>query len=200
MGDALFYGMNFVIFFAALAMLFAEGIWSNLLTLINVVVSGIVAFGFFGPLYVLMTDTFGIEYRYVLPIVAIWAIFVVTFIILQRGFTALLSKGQMKFISQFDSIGGGILAACVGMTMVSFSTATLHVAPLPVDMFAAHFNYNPADGGYGHPDLAFLKVTETALGASHWGAGGKPFDADEHITTFRKMREELETKSALLAK
>ncbi len=200
MGNALFYGMDFAIFFAALAMLYGEGIWSNVLTLINIVVSGIVAFGFFGPLTIWMVDQFGNEYRYVLPIVAIWAIFVVTFVILQRGLTGLMSTTKMKFITQLDNIVGGFLAAVVGFALVAFSSATLHIAPLPVEMFAGHYNYNPADGGYGHPDLAFLKLTETALGSSNWGAGGKPFIAEEYIITFRKMREDLETKQALLAK
>jgi hypothetical protein len=203
MGTGLFYGMGAVIFFAAFAMNFNQGIWSNLLTLINLLLSGILSFGLFGAVNELLVEYSGNEYRYVLPIVSIWLVFIVSFVVLQRLITGLASRTHLKFISQLDSGVGALLAAVVGMVLVGYSMATLHVAPLPVEMFAGRFDYQASDGAYGHPDLAFLKITEIALKNQNWGAIGETsgsFDAEEYISAFRNMRADLETKQGLLSR
>ena len=41
-----------IVIFAGLAMTVREGLWSNTITLINITISGLVAFGFYSPIVI----------------------------------------------------------------------------------------------------------------------------------------------------
>ena len=63
------------IFFATLAMLIREGLWSNLLTLINLVLAGLLAFDLYGPIAVWVDNLTGGQYTYALDMVCLWLTF-----------------------------------------------------------------------------------------------------------------------------
>ena len=201
MGMFIYYGIGAAVFFAAFAMLFREGLWSNTITLINVVVSGFVAFGYFELFNELLLDQFGKEYVYVFPLVSIWAIFAVTFIVLQRLFTGLLSRTRMRFVPQLDSFGGGFVALLIALSLVGFSFSTLHAAPLPVDMAGGQFDYDFDGASATKPDVTWLNLTELALDPDRWGAGSnKKFVAASYVKHYKDQRAELEKQQGLLKK
>jgi hypothetical protein len=81
-----------IVVFAGLAMMVREGLWSNTLALINVIVSGLVAFGFYSPLVAYLDEevTSG-QHTYWLDFAIIWALYAVTMIVL-RSLMAAASK------------------------------------------------------------------------------------------------------------
>ena len=70
-----------IIFFASLAMMVREGLWSNTITLVNVFISGIVAFGFYAPLTIKVDEASRGQYTYLLDFLMLWALFVITMIV-----------------------------------------------------------------------------------------------------------------------
>ena len=46
----MYWAIYVIVLFAGLAMMVREGLWSNTISLVNIFVSGLVAFGFYSPL------------------------------------------------------------------------------------------------------------------------------------------------------
>ena len=71
-----------VILFACVATLYAEGMWSNAIRLINVVTAALLATNFFEPLARWLEDM-GPSYTYVCDFLALWVLFGVFLLILR---------------------------------------------------------------------------------------------------------------------
>src|SRR5262245_30105256 len=97
-----------IVFFAGLAMTVREGLWSNTLTLLNIIISGLVAFGFYTPLVIYLDErvTDG-QHTYWLDFAIIWALYFVTMVIL-RTLMGAASKTRMRFKNPIDPVGGPI--------------------------------------------------------------------------------------------
>jgi Colicin V production protein len=116
------------IFFGTVASLAMAGIWTNFLTLVNVVTSALLAVNYFEPLAIYLQGLDG-SYTYLLDFLSLWGIFGASMAIL-RAITDAISKVKVKFIKQVD-LGVGIALACwVGWVLVCFTATTLHTAPL----------------------------------------------------------------------
>ena len=92
-----------------------EGLWSNAITLVNIIISGLVAFGFYSPLTIFLDEMTDGQYTYLLDFVVIWFLFAVTMVIC-RTLTGAASKTRMRFKHPIDPVGGpaiGLLAAWV---------------------------------------------------------------------------------------
>src|SRR3990172_12653703 len=74
----MFWAIYGAVFFAALAMMVREGLWSNAITLINVIVSGLLAFGFYSPLAIMLDEQLNGQFTYILDCVCLLAIFIVS--------------------------------------------------------------------------------------------------------------------------
>src|SRR5262245_4026290 len=124
-----------IILFAGLAMMVREGLWSNTITLISIIVAGLIAFGFYSPIVVYLDEqmTDG-QHTYWLDFAVIWALYAVTFVVL-RVFTAAASKTRMRFKHPIDPVGGPLVAFIAAWVLAAFTLATLHVAPMPKDAF-----------------------------------------------------------------
>lgn len=120
-----------VILFAAEAMLVREGTWSNVLTLINVILAGIIATCYFEPLAAWIEglhDWFG-SITYALDFFSIWLLFALSFAIL-RAITDQLSKVRVRFKKPVEYVGSSLSASLVGFVLVCFTAMSLHTAPL----------------------------------------------------------------------
>ena len=62
-------------------MMVREGLWSNAISLVNILISGLVAFGFYSPLTIYLDEYLDGQYTYVLDFVVIWVLFAVTMVI-----------------------------------------------------------------------------------------------------------------------
>ena len=118
----------FVIFGASVACLYAQGMWSNAIRLVNVVTAALLATNFFEPMAVWM-ERRAPTYTYVCDFLALWMLFVLFMLVFRVG-TDLLSRVRVRFLKIVDLIGGVFFAAWIGWVMVCFTTMTLHTAPL----------------------------------------------------------------------
>jgi uncharacterized membrane protein required for colicin V production len=71
----MFWVIYGIVIFAGLAMTVREGLWSNVLTLINIIISGLVAFGLYSPLVrYLDEDVTNGQHTYWLDFAVLWAL------------------------------------------------------------------------------------------------------------------------------
>ena len=129
----MFLLLAFVAFVAIVASCWFGGLWSTLLTLVNLLLAAMIATNFYEPAADYLD---GIEptFTYVYDFVCIWLLFLGSFAILRVG-TALLSMYRVKFDIYTEMIGRPLVAMCLAGIFISFATFTIHLAPLTVSPF-----------------------------------------------------------------
>ena len=125
----IFPALLFLIFVACVAFIFGEGMWGAALRWVNVVTAALLATNFWEPVARLLEGSIGDSFTYWWDFLSLWLLFAVSLLIL-RFLSRRLSQVKVRFLSLADRIGGGVFAVLVGMTMVGFTTFTLHTAPL----------------------------------------------------------------------
>jgi Colicin V production protein len=191
----IFWVIYLLVVFASLAMMVREGLWSNTITLINVLVSGLAAFGFYSPLALMMDEQLSGQLTYVLDFVCLWLIFVVTMLIC-RLLTGLASRTRMRFKYPIDMVGGPLVGLITAWVLASFVTATLHTAPMPKDAFSGKLVQSDVESASAltSPDAAWLRFVELvslpqALGSNttdHFTASGFVKIYQDHRGKFEK--------------
>ena len=197
----MFTAILFIVFFVTLAMMVREGFWSNTIALVQIMFSGIVAFGFYQPIVVMVDEKTEGEYTYALDIVAIWLLFTISMIIL-KVFCEMLSKTRMRFIHPIDNIGGPIMAAIAGYIMAGIVGASLHTAPLSKDALGGKMDYPVGDlgtAGITALDISWLKLAESALDATNLGTG-EDFSAVDFVDAYGDRRKRFEETESLRVK
>lgn len=176
-----FYIITGIIFFATLAMMVQQGIWSNLITLMAIVIGGITAFGVHQPLVVMIDERTDGSYTYLLDFFVLWIVFaaVVGLIKLLAGY---LSKNRVNFPDQVDNFGGAALAAFTGYVMMSFTMSTFHAAPLGYDLLSSAYEYGDspeaAESAMADkfapmsPTIAWLRLCDSVLLPEAFGGAG----------------------------
>ena len=149
----LFPVLLFLIFIACVAFIFGEGMWGAALRLVNVVTAALLATNFWEPVARLLEGSVGVSFTYWWDFLSLWLLFAVSLLIL-RFLTRQLSQVKVKFLSLADRIGGVVFAICVGLTMVGFTTFTLHTAPLAEKFLFGGFD--PDNPVVGKPDRQWL--------------------------------------------
>jgi hypothetical protein len=149
-----------LIFVISFAMLFGQGIWANVLTLINVILAALLATTMFEPLAAWL-DSQMPTLTYNVDFVALWGLFALFFIIFRAG-ADLLSKTQVRFKEIVDLVGGGFFALWISWVLVCFTTMSLHTAPLARNAFRGDFQPTPeARMFFGlAPDQQWLGFTQ----------------------------------------
>src|SRR6476469_4687562 len=134
-----------IVIFAGLAMTVREGVWSNTLTLINVIVSGLVAFGFYSPIVAYLDEqaTDG-QHTYWLDFAILWALYAVSMLVL-RTLMAAASKTRLRSKHPIDPVGGPIVGFIAAWVLAAFTLATLHTSPMPKNAFGGKLVYSDAD-------------------------------------------------------
>src|SRR5882757_6895500 len=171
-----------IVLFAGWAMMVREGLWSNTISLVNIFISGLVAFGFYSPLVVYLDEGLSNgQHTYWLDFAIIWGLFAISMLIC-RTLTGSLSKTRMRFKHPIDAVGGPLVGFFAAWVLASFTLATLHTSPMPKDAFGGKLNYTDADSAFflTTPDAAWLRFVESmsqpiALGGSstdQFGAKG----------------------------
>jgi uncharacterized membrane protein required for colicin V production len=187
-----------IILLACVASLFGDGLWSNAIRLVNVIIASLLAMNYFEPLADYLDKQLP-SYTFVWDFLSLWALFVIFSIIL-KSLTDSLSKVKVKFLKIVDQIGGYVFAFWIGWVMVCFTSATLHTAPLSRDF--AGFPVNQDERmfmGLG-PDRQWLGFTQKqSLGIfGHSPAKTEKYVFDpqaQYIPNYHFRRAKLESKN-----
>lgn len=132
-----------VIFFITFASTAQNGLWSNLLLLFNVVMSGLIATNYAEPLTVWLVGQFP-SYTNVLDFLAFWAVFSIAMVVL-RGLTDVLSTVKVRFKKPVDMGVGIALSAWISWSVLCFAAMTLHTAPLDRSFLGGSFQTDPEE-------------------------------------------------------
>ncbi len=171
-----------VVFFAVVAMLIREGIWSNAIMFFNVMTAAMLASNYYEPLADWI-DRKWEGYTYIVDFLSLWAIFAAVLVVLRLA-TDWVSRVRVRFKMPVEWAGGVFFALWVGWIMVCFTTFTLHTAPLSRNFLGGQFQPEPKDNnffGLG-PDKLWLSWMHTM---SDYGAlsHGRP-EGDSETNVF----------------
>jgi uncharacterized membrane protein required for colicin V production len=184
-----------LVLFAATAMMVQQGLWSNAVSLICILISGLVAFGFYSPLAIFLDEMLDGSYTYLLDFVTIWGLFVITMLIC-RLFTGMASRTRMRFKNPIDPIGGPVLALLAAWALSGFVMATLHTSPMPKDAFGGALVYSDDDvesaSSLFSPDLGWLRFVERVTRPDGFGHsnGNGAFSAKAFVKIYGEHRKQ----------
>lgn len=187
-----------VVFVAVFASVMLGGLWSNTLTLINVLLAGLIATNYFEPVADYLDRTTP-SFTYLWDFIAIWILFGLAMIVLRLA-TDYLSQIKVRFIIPVEKAGGYVMAVWVSWIVMCFTAATLHTAPL-----ARHFlggDFQPAPDSkmfFGlAPDRFWLGwMHRESSGTLARFGGARPFDAKgDFIVRYSNRRGDFEQQTS----
>jgi len=175
--------------FASIAMLYREGLWSNAITLLGVILSGLAASSLFEPV-ARGLEAMQPELTYLWDFIALWLVFSLSFVLF-RVAADLLSAAQVRVRKALDSIGGGVLALWIGWVMICFSTMTLHTAPLPRDFFGGAYEPDPDHGIFFGlaPDRQWLGLVQSVSRGSLSNSPSEGVEGEDAMNVFDPRAE-----------
>lgn len=196
----MFWAAYLIVVFAGLAMMVREGLWSNAIALVNIVLSGVIAYGIYQPIVVYLDEMADGEHTYWLDYAIIWAVFVAAMLVL-RAFTGAFSKTRLRFKNPIDPVGGPLVGLLAAWVLAAFVTATFHTSPMPKDGFGGNL-VSQSDvataSAFTSPDAAWLRFIERMLGESAFGDGS--FKAAAFVKIYESKREQFEQAPGLIVK
>jgi len=183
-----------IVFIAVTLMLTREGLWTGLVTLLNVLLAASVATAWYEVLANFLEGHLP-SYTYLLDSLSIWAIFSVVLLVL-REVTDRTSPTKVKFLRQVEFFGAPAIAMIVGWLMVAFTAASLHTAAEPRDIVQPTPEKNLFFGLA--PDRKWLQWVRNASRSGPFGSPDHPFDSDARfILRYADRRLKLEGEDAL---
>ena len=113
------------------------GFWNNMLTMINCLLAALIATNAYPAIseFVVNLDKDENSFAYVGDFVGLWAVFVISFMLL-RGFTDSLSKYRLKFDIITEMAGRTVFSIGTAIVMLCFTNFTLQLAPLDQELFS----------------------------------------------------------------
>ena len=130
-----------LLFVGCFVFLMNAGLWSNTITLVNVITAALLATNYFEPMAKWL-DKQDPRLTYVYDFLALWLIFAVC-VSLFRVATDRMSHVKVKFFKLVDRVGGVLMALWVSWVIVCFTTMTLHTAPLARNFLLGGFQERP---------------------------------------------------------
>lgn len=194
-----FYG---IVIFAGLAMTVREGLWSNTLTLLSIIICGLVAFGFYAPLVVYLDeDVTNGQHTYWLDFAIIWALYGAAMVVL-RTIIGSASKTRMRFKHPIDPVGGPIVGLLAAWVLAAFTLATFHTSPMPKDAFSGKLvsgNEVESASFISSPDAAWLRFVEVMSKRIALGTGPpNEFSAKAFVKVYADHRDKFDQAPTLI--
>jgi uncharacterized membrane protein required for colicin V production len=192
-----YWAFYLIVIFAGLAMMVREGLWSNTLTLITILFSGLVAFGFYSPIVIWLDEMADGEHTYWLDFAVLWALYCITLIIC-RMLTAAASKTRMRFKHPIDPVGGPLVGLIAAWVLACFTLATFHASPMWKDAFSGKLvttNDVETASAFTSPDAAWLRFVDRMNEAQALGTHGNStmdFDARRWVKDYSDRRAAFE--------
>jgi len=164
-----------IIMAACVGFLYRDGVWSNAIALVNVVLAGLLAMNFYEWLAKFMTNYSDDIHAYVafFDFLALWICFIL-FMVVFRAITDVVSRVRVRFLKIVDQVGGIVLSLCIGWIMIGFTLVSLHAAPLAqYPLFGAFQPQNSMFLGMFAPDREWLGFTRYQSKNGYCRAGDK---------------------------
>jgi hypothetical protein len=183
----------FLLFLMVAAALWFQGLWSNAVTLINLIVAMLIATNFWEPICTLI-EGFGAEsFTYLLDFIVLWFLFVFSFVFL-RLMTDLLSRTRVKFEMPVEMAGRSILAIWCAWLVVCFTAFSLQMAPLNSETpMGAWQTPNQASFLFVSPDRLWLRFMQSrsrgALSRGNFSGQSHPSDQAANVEAFDPSSE-----------
>lgn len=157
-----------LILLITIALLFREGLWTNILTLFLAVTAGIVATNYFEPLTRLLGEHVQfMDYNW--DVVSFGLIFALTFFLL-RVVALKISPYRIRFEPRVDRFGGAVVAAWTGWLAICIIAFLMHMAPMSrVYAFGGFDPEQPMFFGFA-PDRQWLGFAQKLSNGGGWGA------------------------------
>lgn len=202
----LFPVLLLLILVAVLAMCGGEGLWSNALTLFNLLTAAVLAINFWEPLADFLIKQVP-KATYLWDFIALWLLFTV-FMLIMRIPTDLLSRFKVRFHMLVERICGYIFAIWIGWVLVCFTTMSLHTAPLARDFLFKGFKPEKRMFfGMLAPDRQMLALAQKvsrgafARGPSADNLNAHVFDPyGDFILKYASRRKQFERETGVLIK
>jgi hypothetical protein len=196
----MYWAVYLIVLFAGLAMMVREGLWSNTIMLVNIIISGLVAFGFYSPLVIYLDEMSDGEHTYWLDFAVIWALYAAAMVV-TRALTGAASRTRMRFKNPIDPIGGPLMGLIAAWVLAAFTMATLHVSPMPKDAFSGKLTTaNFASASWAtSPDVTWLRFVEKMAEPPALGRGPQnQFGAEAFIKIYENRREKFDQATSLV--
>ncbi|MBM4001363.1 MAG: hypothetical protein FJ297_17820 [Planctomycetes bacterium] len=185
-----------VVFAAAAGLVWLHGLWSNCITLVNLLVAAMVATSYYEPITAQAVGQMR-PYTYLLDFLLIWLLFTIVFGIL-RLVTDLLSRKRLRFDPHVELIGRSVTAVVIGYVVMMFTCSTLHLAPIESSPFNGAWQSAESSSFLGmSPDKQWFGFVR---GQSKMGLrGGQVFDPNgQYRGKHFERRKQFESLSGFL--
>jgi hypothetical protein len=160
-----------ILFILIIASTWWFGLWSNLITLVNLLLAAMIATSIYEPVSDLLLS-FNKIYRLLYDFIAIWLSFCLAFFIL-RAITDVTSSFRVKFDPITEMAGRSILSIWIAIVFICFSFFTLQLAPLKPNTYKQNV---PKSEMGTIPDRAWLSFMQSrSRGALSAGTGKQIF-------------------------
>ena len=183
-----------LVFLATAGLIWLHGLWGAAVTLINMVISMLIAMNLFEPISDALEINADASFAYLYDFVVLWMTFFFTFGIL-RLITDILSKTRVKFDMPIEMAGRSILALWCGWLMVCFTAFSLMMAPLNSETPLGAWS-SPNDGAMiFSPDRLWLGFVHSrsrgalSRGKIEDGPDAHPDDESLNVETFDPFGE-----------
>jgi hypothetical protein len=183
-----------LVFLATAGLIWLHGLWGAAVTLINMVISMLIAMNLFEPISDALEINADASFAYLYDFVVLWMTFFFTFGIL-RLITDILSKTRVKFEMPIEMAGRSILAIWCGWLMVCFTAFSLMMAPLNSETPLGAWS-SPNDGAMlFSPDRLWLGFVHSrsrgalSRGKIEDGPDAHPDDESLNVETFDPFGE-----------
>lgn len=183
----------FLLFVIVAAGLWFQGLWSNAVTLINLLFAMLIATNFWEPTCTLIEGFGAGSFTYLLDFIVLWFWFVFAFVFL-RLITDLLSRTRVKFEMPVEMAGRSILAIWCAWLVVCFTAFSLQMAPLNnPNPLGAWETPNQASFLFVSPDRLWLRFMQSrsrgALSRGNFSGTMHANDQAANVEAFDPMSE-----------
>lgn len=122
----------YFVFFAGLAMTVNEGLWSNALTLIAILICGPLAIAAGYPVGLMLQEKMGnpVEQTWYFVFGGVWLVFFFSIMVVRVVADRVASRTRMKFVPPLDRAAGLLMGLLVAVMFTSFFTFTLYTIPV----------------------------------------------------------------------
>lgn len=182
------------IFVAVAVCLALEGLWTSLVTVLNVLLAASMATAWHGVVAAFL-ERFLPSFTYLLDLLSLWGLFALILLVLREA-TDRISRTKVRFPPLAERFGSPVAAMIAAWIVVCFAAASLHVAPVPRDVVQE----SPDDRMlFGlAPDRKWLQFVRGSSANGPFGRPADRFDAKaDFIVRHAQRRWELEKEEGL---
>jgi drug/metabolite transporter (DMT)-like permease len=122
----------YAVAFAGVAMTVNEGLWSNALTLMAILICGPPAIALGYPLGLILQEKIDkpVEHTWYFVFGAVWLVFFFSIMIIRLLADRVASRVRMKFVPPLERAAGPLMGVFVAVIFASFLTFTIYTIPI----------------------------------------------------------------------